>query len=223
MRRNRILNCLSEDDFVLLRPHLRRVPLQFRQCLQAANRPIRTIYFPETGIASVTAISRDRSRWTEVALVGRDGMTGIAIVLEAERPGWEIYVQIGGQAQCISVDDLRHAMNQSEALFKVFLRYTFAFAAQCAETALANAVGTVQERLARWLLMMRDRVDADDLPLTHEFIALMLGVRRAGVTAALQRFVDTGVIETRRGVVIVRDRRRLEDHSRGLYGVPQAE
>jgi CRP-like cAMP-binding protein len=114
-------------------------------------------------------------------------------------------------------------MDQSIALLKCFLRYAHVFGVQSGYTALANARGNIEERLARWLLMTRDRVDDDEMLLTHEFVALMLGVRRAGVTTALQVFERRGLIETARGSVTIKDRDGLEESANGLYGPPEAE
>ena len=132
-------------------------------------------------------------------------------------------VQIEGEGQCISVRDLQQIMDQSVTMLKVFLRYAHVFVVQSGYTALANARGNIEERLARWLLMTRDRVDGDKMPLTHEFIAVMLGVRRAGVTLALQAFENKGLIERTRGNITVTDRGGLQESANGFYGAPETE
>ena len=114
-------------------------------------------------------------------------------------------------------------MEQSATLQDVLLRYAHVFAVQSGYTALANAHGKLEERLARWLLMAQDRVGDDELLLTHEFLSLMLGVRRAGVTVALQRFERSGLIVANRGSVTIKDRDGLEENANGLYGAPEAE
>jgi CRP-like cAMP-binding protein len=223
LQRNRILNALSNADLALLQPHLERVPLAFRQRLQSSNRQISNVYFPESGIASVVAVGGGERRQAEVALVGRDGMTGLPIVLGVERSPCEIFIQVEGEGQRISALNLLDVMGQSITVLNCFLRYAHVFAVQSGYTALANAQGNIEERLARWLLMTRDRVEADEMLLTHEFIALMLGVRRAGVTMALKAFEDKGLIETARGRVTMKDRDGLEESANGLYGPPEAE
>src|SRR5262249_39111293 len=125
--------------------------------------------------------------------------------------------------QCISADDLRRAMAESGSLAAWLMRYAHVFAIQAGHTALANAHGKIEERLARWLLMAQDRVDGDELFLTHEFLAVMLGVRRAGVTTALHQLEAQALISTARGSVIVLDRAGLEESANGLYGVPETE
>ena len=223
VQRNRVLNALSTADLALLQPHLEQVPLKFRQRLQSSNRPIKDVYFPESGIASVVAIGDRQRRQTEVALVGHEGMTGLPVVCGAGRSPWDVFMQVEGRGQRISAQNLLDATAQSITMLGCFLRYARVFAVQAGYTALANARGDVGERLARWLLMTRDRVEADQMSLTHEFIAIMLGVRRAGVTLALQEFQRKGLIETARGGVTVKDRPGLEEAANGLYGAPEAE
>jgi CRP-like cAMP-binding protein len=130
---------------------------------------------------------------------------------------------MAGQAQRISAGDLRACMEESTTLLPCFLRFAHVFAIQCGYTALANAQGKLEERLARWLLMAQDRMGSENLALTHEFLALMLGTRRASVTIALANFVLKGVVETARGVVTVKDREGLKGCANGLYGAPEAE
>ena len=222
-QRNRILNAMSNSDLALLQPHLEPTPLRFRQCLQAANRQIKDVYFPESGIVSVVAIGGGERRQAEVAIVGREGMTGLAVVHGADRSPCDVYIQVEGDGQRISADALREVIDQSVTLLRCFLRFSHVFGVQSGYCALANAQGKIEERLARWLLMAQDRIEADELVLTHEFLALMLGVRRAGVTTALQHFERKGVVETARGAVTVKDRDGLAECANGLYGVPEAE
>lgn len=222
-RRNRVLNAMSNADLALLEPHLEAVPLEFRQRLQSSNRSIRNLYFPESGLASVVAVGGGEDRQAEVAVVGREGMTGVPLVLGTDRSPCDIFIQVAGNGHCIAGPRLREAIGQSGSLLRLLLRYAHAFIIQANYTALANARGSIGERLARWLLMARDRLDSDEMSLTHEFLALMLGVRRAGVTEALHIFADKGLIETSRGSVTIIDRDGLEECANGLYGVPEAE
>jgi CRP-like cAMP-binding protein len=223
VQRNRILNAMSNADLALLQPHLERTELKFRQRLQSANRQIKSVYFPHSGIASVVAVGGGEHRQAEVAIIGREGMTGLPVVHGADRSPCETFIQVEGEGQCISAHNLRRLMDESITMLRCFLRYAHVFSVQSGYTALANARGNIEERLARWLLMTRDRVDGDDMLLTHEFIALMLGVRRAGVTGALGAFQNRGLIETSRGCVTVMDRDGLEETANGLYGPPEAE
>lgn len=123
----------------------------------------------------------------------------------------------------MAIEDVHLIATKSPTIQNLFLKSAYLFMVQVAHTALANAHGQLEERLARWLLMACDRSDGDEMVLTHEFLALMLGVRRAGVTTALQHLTARGLIETARGSVTIRDREGLEESAAGLYGVPEAE
>lgn len=221
--RNRVLNALSEEDLALLQPHLEVVRLKLRQRLEGANRKIRAVYFLESGIASVVAIGGGERRQAEVAIVGHEGMTGLPVVNGTGRSPCEVFVQVQGRGHCITADNLRSVMDESPTLLRVLLRYAHVFSLQTSYTALANARGSISERLARWLLMVRDRLDGNEMVLTHEFLALMLGVRRASVTQALQDFERKALVATARGVVTIADRDGLEEAAGGLYGIPEAE
>ncbi len=218
-----MLCAISDNDFAILEPLLRRVPLKFRQPLQQANRKIEAVYFPESGIASVVAVGGGERRQAEVAIVGWEGMTGLPILFGAQRSPCDVFIQVEGEGHCITADDLRKALERSTSLLAILLRYAHVFGVQSAYTALANSQGRLEERLARWLLMAQDRIDAEELLLTHEFLALMLGVRRAGVSVALEHFEAKGVIRTARGSVSILDRDGLQDCANGLYGQPEAE
>jgi CRP-like cAMP-binding protein len=165
----------------------------------------------------------DERRHAEIAVVGREGMTGLAIVYGTDCSPCEIFIQVEGEGQRILAADLRQVIDKSGTMLKYFLRYAHVFGVQSRYTALVNARGKLEERLARWLLMSRDRVDDDEMLLTHEFIALMLGVRRAGVTGALQALESKGLIDTARGSITMKDREGLEESANGLYGPPEAE
>lgn len=221
--RNRVLNAFSAAGFDIVQPHLEKVSLKFRQRLQSENRIIKHLYFPESGLASIVAIGGGDRRQAEVAVVGHEGMTGIPIVLGVERSPCEVFVQVEGSAHCITTEAMRGLMDSSLSILKVLLRFAHVFGVQAGFTALANARGNIPERLARWLLMARDRLDSDRMLLTHDYLALMLGVRRAGVTGALQDFERRALISTARGAVTILNRRALEDCADGLYGACEAE
>ena len=181
------------------------------------------MYFPDGGIASVVAVAGNERRQAEVAIVGREGMSGLAVIHGADRSPCDVFMQVEGAANCIAAQKLQEAIDQSITLLRCLLRYAHAFSIQAHYTALANARGNIGERLARWLLMARDRLDSDEMLLTHEFLALMLGVRRAGVTEALQAFESKALLETARGSLTIKDREGLEECANGLYGPPEAE
>ena len=215
---NHILSQLSRRDFLLLEPNLSAIDLPTREQLAFRNRRITDVYFIEAGIASVVADGLGRS--IEIGIIGREGMTGLGVVMGEDRSPHDTYMQVAGSGQCISADRLREADQESATLHRSFLRYVHAFHVQTAQTALANGRSKIEERLARWLLMARDRLDSDELPLTHEFLAIMLGTRRPGVTVALHALERGGLVATARGKITILDRKALQESSNGIYAPP---
>ena len=221
--RNKLLARMSSSDLAALQPHLQPVELKFRQRLESPSRKIRSAFFIERGLASVVAIGGGDRRQSEVTVVGNEGMTGLPLLLGVDRSPTETFMQVEGAGQSIAAEDLHAAMRASATLTAFMMRYAHVCAIQMAHTALANAQGKLEERLARWLLMAHDRSRADELELTHEFLALMLGVRRPGVTMALHQLEQKALVRTARGSVTVLDRVGLEGCANGLYGTPEAE
>lgn len=220
--RNRLLESLSTDDFDLLEPHLESVTLGLRKSLERPNRRIDAVYFPEAGFASVVAV-QSSGKQVEVGLIGREGMTGLPIVLGNHRSPHATYIQAPGTGKCIAATELRKATRASLSLRDSLLKFVQAFGVQTTHTAVSNAQSRLDVRLARWLLMAHDRIGDDTLPLTHEFLSLMLGVRRAGVTEALHALRERGLISYGRGQIAVKDRKGLERAAGEAYGVPEAE
>jgi CRP-like cAMP-binding protein len=218
---NRLLSRLSPEELGVLWPHLEAVDLPVRKQLEARNKAIDAIYFIEHGIASVVADGTGRS--IEVGLIGREGMTGLAVIMGSDRSPHETFMQVGGDGQRMPAGKLRQLTEENPALHRSLLRYGHAFVIQTAQTALANGRSKVEERLARWLLMANDRLDGNRVPLTHEFLSTMLGVRRPGVTLALKHLEDQGLIQAKRGTVVIVDRTRLRKVSNGAYGAAEAE
>jgi CRP-like cAMP-binding protein len=219
---NQILASLATADFALLQPDLESVELPVRRQLELRGRPIEYIYFLESGLASMV-VSAGASQNIEVGITGREGMTGVTVVLGSDRPVHETFIQTAGTGWRIASKNLRAAIAQSPSLHHAFLRYANVLIAQMAYTALANGRYKIEERLARWLLMANDRADDSTIHLTHEFLALMLGARRAGVTNALTQFQRRGILNVKRGAVTIEDRGALEEAANGSYGVPEAE
>jgi CRP-like cAMP-binding protein len=220
--RNRLLAALPADAFALLRNNLEPVPLEQSKVIIWANAPIEYVYFLEAGVTSV--VTRTGSgRRIEIGLVGRDGFAGVPVLLGADQTPHETFMQVGGSALRMRADALRHAVEQSLAAQRLLLRFVQVFHIQTAQTAACNGSHSVGRRLARWLLMCHDRLDGDELPLTHEFIAVMLAVRRPGVTEALQMLEREQAIRTERRNIVVLDRRKLEETAGDGYGVPEAE
>ena len=219
--RNRILASLSPEDAERLRPHLENVPLALGQVLIERLEPIDHVYFIEAGISSDTAVTAEGEEM-EVGIVGPEGLVGVAAVLGVDMTSNRSFMQAPGMAQRIRADELRRAMDESPALRRVLNRYVHAFLAQTSQSAGCNGRHNLDQRLARWLLMAQDRL-GDDLPLTHEFLSVMLGVRRSGVTIALRALAQAGIVEQKRGHVRILDRARLEALSCLCYRVVKAE
>jgi len=219
---NRLLSSLSKADFGLLLPDLEAVSLDLRKVLERPNKRIEDVYFPDAGFASVVAVQPKQTK-VEVGLIGREGMTGLPVVLGNHKTPHETYIQAAGHGQRIDATKLRKAMAASSSLQSLLLKFVQAFMVQTAQTAISNARAKLNERLARWILMADDRIDGSRLPLTHEFLSLMLGVRRAGVTEALHALESEGLIRASRGEIIVRSRKGIERRAGGSYGIPEAE
>jgi CRP-like cAMP-binding protein len=219
---NLLLASLSSSDRGRLQAHLQPVTLALRQVLEQPDKRVDAVYFPEAGFASVVAIQADDTH-VEVGLIGREGMTGLTIVLGNHRAPHATYMQAAGQGQCIKATELRKAMQASPSLQGALLKYVQVFMVQTAHTAVANARARIEERLARWILMAQDRLDGKSLPLTHEFLSLMLGVRRASVTEALHALEALKLIRSARGEVVVLNRKGIERKAGNAYGAPEAE
>ena len=219
---NALLRTMTPDDAALLVPGLEPVELPLRYLMERPQARIRHIYFPDSGVASIVSMA-NRNKRIEAGVFGREGMSGLAVLLGADRSPNETFIQVPGHGRRIATEDLLQACERSPTLRVHLLRLAHAMLVQTMHTALANGQAKIEERLARWLLMCHDRVDGDDLPLTHEFLSLMLGVRRAGVTVALAALEQKGLVRPYRGGSAVLDREGLEKLADGIYGVPEAE
>ena len=188
------------------------------QVIHVADQPVDVVHFPERGMVPMIAALEDGQRM-EVGLVGWEGLVGIAAVLGADSTPIESLVQAGGSALRVQTASLRAAFDHSPTLRATLLRYTQAFHLQVAQTAACNGRHTLEERLARWLLMAHDRAESDRFPMTQEFIAMMLGVRRAGVSVAAGILQKAGVIDYARGCITILDPPGLEAASYDYYRV----
>jgi len=181
--KNRLLAAMTREQSRLVEPQLEAVNLPRQRSLEIRDRKIEYVYFIETGLVSIVANERDGNT-IEIGVVGREGMTGFAVVLNSGQTTLDTQVQIAGTAQRIRADGLRKAMDENVEFNRLLTRYAHVFMVQAAFTALANGRHNVEERLSRWLLMAHDRAEKDDVEMTHALLAVMLGVRRPGVTVA---------------------------------------
>jgi CRP-like cAMP-binding protein len=220
--RNRLLQALPPDDLGRLLPHLERVDVRKGEVLIRQGQPLEFAYFPEGGLSSNLAVT-SVGRKVEVGCFGFEGMVSTATVLGSDRASHEILVQVGAPWLRMRTDALKDAIRVSPALQAVLLRYVQVQILTFSHSALANGTYLMRERLARWLLMAHDRLEGDDLALTHDFLSLMLGVQRSGVTLAIQELEGLGMIRARRGCITVLDREKLRAFAGDSYGFPEAE
>ncbi|MBC8035618.1 MAG: Crp/Fnr family transcriptional regulator [Rhizobiales bacterium] len=220
--RNHILSILTSADIALLNPHLQHVELPSRMVLEEPNKPIQYVFFPEGGLVSVVAAA-GRHKRAEAGIIGVDGFTGHPVVMGDSRSPNSVYMQIPGRGLRISADALRAQMRASDTLRGTLHKFVASFLVQASYTVLAYSTGTLAGRMARWLLMANDRVGGDSLDITHEFLSIMLGVRRAGVTVALQDLESKGVVVMSRSKIRIVDREGLEELAKDIYGIPEAE
>jgi len=217
--RNEILAALPADVIEAMRPDLMHVDVRTHQTLHERGALIADVFFLESGIASLTADTLDHGQ-VEVGLTGREGFVGTSVVLNRNAVAvHRAFVQVDGSAYRMGADALRAAVERSHALRDHCLRYVEVLMAQTSQVAACNARHTLPERLARWLLMTRDRVDSDELPVTQEFLSVMLGVRRAGVSLAASALQSAGLIRQARGRITILDRDGLEAASCDCYAI----
>jgi CRP-like cAMP-binding protein len=196
--------------------------LPLKHELVQANIPTETVCFIERGLASVVATSSDGEA-IECGHIGPEGMTGAHVVLKTDRTPNKAFMQIAGVGLTVPVGVLEEMLEQVPAARDLICNFVHTAEMQLAHSALANARYNMLERLARWILMCHDRVDGDNLTLTHEFLSLMIGVRRSGVTDELHKIEGTRAIKATRGNIRVRNRGQLEEIAGGCYGAPEAE
>jgi CRP-like cAMP-binding protein len=219
---NWLLRTLRTDDYAYIRPHLEPVALNEGHIIVAQDEPITFVCFPESGVTSVADVQADGSR-VEVALIGREGMTNSHLLLGCDLAPHEAIVQIGGgRSLRLSAERLHSFCQDRPAARALFLRYIHALSVQTARTLASNLRDCVEKRLSRWLLMCHDRVDGDEIRLSHDHIARMLGVRRATVTEAVHLLEGRLAIKNTRGLIQVRDRHVLEGLAADSYGFAEA-
>ena len=220
--RNRILTALPSADFKRLAASLTSVTLTLKQNLLEAEEPIGAAYFIETGMISYLNYL-EGGEAQEIGLIGSEGMIGLPLILGVDQAPFGAMVQMEGTALRLSPTALRQAFNESETLRTRLLRYMQALHIQVSQTAACNNHHSLEERLTRWLLMAHDRAGDDRFPMTHEFMSMMLGVRRAGVTVTAGALKNAGLIHYTNGHITVLDRPSLEAMACECYGNVQRQ
>ena len=208
-RANKILGALPAKDLEQLAKKLKAIDFKVEEVFQQQLDPISDVYFPTSGIISLVTLLED-GVCVEVAVIGSEGVVGISSVMGAKMGTNEALTQSNGQALQIRAEDLREHFNQSPALREVLLHYAHYLLTQVSQNAACNRAHTVEQRLARWLLLTHDRLNGDNFIFTQEFMSRMLGVRRAGVSVAANTLRQAGLIGYSRGSITVLDRKGLE-------------
>jgi CRP-like cAMP-binding protein len=207
--RNQLLSALINDQYKHLLPHLERVDLSLGDVIYMAGGQIEDVYFPENSVISLLS-TLENGATTEVGLVGREGMVGLTVFLGGALTPEEAVVQLSGSAMKMKASILREELRVGSPLQLLLLRYTRSFLLLVTQSVACSQHHSLEQRFARWLLMMHDYSDSNLLKLTHEMVASMIGTRRAGVTVASLALKERGLIDAGRGWVKILDRQRLE-------------
>jgi CRP-like cAMP-binding protein len=219
---NRLLAKLGADDLAILADRFEPVELPRAFTFSAPDIAAEHAYFIEAGIGSIVAITPKGQR-SEVGIFGPEGMTPAGLVLDTASTPYSIFMQVPGHGYRIRCEDLRGAIGESAKLRHLLSRYAHALSVQTSYTGLSNSVHRIDERLARWILMCHDRTAGDRIALTHEFLSVMLAVRRSSVTTALHVLEGLHLVYSERNLITVRDRPALERFAGDAYGVPERE
>lgn len=217
---NVILLSLPDKEYSLLRPHLEPESLPQHKILEEPGEKIEFTYFLNDGMTSLVALSRD-GRSVEVGIVGKEGMVGMSVVAGLQRGTFRSIMQMSGSGTRVRAEVFQDVLLSAPALRAELGRFTLMHGLQVAQIAACNRLHEVEQRLARWLLMCQDRFDAQSLPLTHEFLAQMLGTGRPSVSLAAGALQNAGLIENLRGTVRILNRKSLEEAACECYGVIQ--
>jgi CRP-like cAMP-binding protein len=220
--RNSILRALPIDDYGRLIPRMTSVRLALKDALVEPNFAIEHVYFPRVGVCSMLADQQDGGT-IEVGTIGPEGFIGIPVLLGGDSMPYRIIVQIAGDAWRVSTQVLRELAQEWPLLRTMLLRFAQYFLNQLSQSVACNRLHTLEERCARWILMTHDRVHGDVFEMTQEFLSMMLGVHRPGVSVAMGMLQNAGILRYARGRVVVIDRERLEEASCDCYAITRAE
>jgi CRP-like cAMP-binding protein len=215
--RNRVLKLLAPTELERLSPALEPVRLEFKEALYEQDTPITHLYFLDSGVVSMVTDSDGQT--VETGTVGREGMVGLSAFFGMPNANGRTFCQIPGEGHRLSAEDFHAEMGRGSSLERILLRYANALMSMLSRGAACNAAHSLEQRMCRWLLMTHDRVDTDDFPLTQEFLALMLGVRRPTVSLAGSVLQRAGLIKYSRGRIAILDRKGLEQSSCECYAV----
>lgn len=221
-RKNHLLDALPAEEWARLQPHLELTPMPLGQVLYESGDELQYVYFPTTAIVSLLYVMED-GHSAEIAIVGNEGMVGVALLLGGETTPSRAIIQSAGRAYRLLGTYLKDELRRAGPLQRLLLRYTQALITQMAQTAVCNRHHSIEQQLCRWLLLSLDRLASNELVMTQELIANMLGVRREGVTESARKLQDLGLISYSRGRIRVLDRLALESHACECYAVVKKE
>lgn len=214
--KNYILNALPEEDFNRLLPDLTPVKLPHGQILYRPDEPIEYVYFPNNSVISVVAITAD-GQCVESGVIGREGMAGFNVLMGVDSMPNENIIQLADGALRMSTAAVRREFKRGGALHDLLLRFMHALMIQIGQTTLCNRLHSTDQRLSRWLLICHDRSETNEMKLTQQFLAIMLGADRARVTMSAIALQSAGYIKYSRGTIVVTDREGLEDFTCACY------
>ena len=219
---NHLLDALPAREYERLAPHLELIPMELGDVLYESGSQLRYVYFPTTSIISLLYVMEDGAS-AEIAIVGNEGILGISLFMGGNTTPSRAVVQSAGHAFRLKAELLKNEFGRFGPTMHLLLRYTQALITQMAQTAVCNRHHSVDQQLCRWLLLSLDRLQTNELSMTQELIANMLGVRREGVTEAAGKLQDAGLIRYNRGRIAVLDRPGLEARSCECYQVVKTE
>jgi len=219
---NRLLAHLPEAEFVLLRPHMEQVALARSQTIIEPHVPMKDIYFPLNALLSMVTVMEDGSS-VECGSIGREGLSGVPVLLEAVETSMQTVVQVSGEAIRARADAVKEVYDRGGVRKRLLNRYMHTVIVVGSQSTACNRVHHIEARLARWLLMSSDGVGSDEVNITHEYLAVMLGVRRAGVSEAAAKLQEQNLIRYTRGSVHLLDRASLESAACECYCVVKTE
>jgi CRP-like cAMP-binding protein len=220
--RNRILAALPHEELARLRPHLKPVQLQKGEIVYLTGDDIQNVYLPNSGLLSLVSTT-ETGATIEVAMVGNEGVVGLPVILRNRMIPYEVMVQFPTEAFKISAGALQEEFDKGETLYDFVLRYLNVLIAQISQSSICNRFHTLDETLSRWLLAVQDRINSNELHLTHENIAHTLGVPRTAVTVAAGTLQRDGIIRYSRGKILILDRAKLETKACECYRIIRDE
>lgn len=220
--KNQLLAALPVEEYQRLAPHLELVPLSQLQILYDMGEVIEYVYFPNQALVSIVSLLEDGST-TEVGIIGKDGMIGLPVCWGGDSTNIQAIVQVPGDGMRMKAQVLKTEFSRGGELQRMLLLYTQALFSQVAQSVACNRHHKIEQRLARWLLTVQEQVQSEELLLTQEFIAQMLGTRRSGVTVAAMSLQQAGSISYSRGKIAIVDREKLKSSACECYGIVKRE